>query len=80
LVQTYVASIEAVEEVVEKTNEGHAVELGDLKEGDKLAGPICLQSDGKVLIEEGEILNDRLIARLHDLHEMGSEVKEIRIY
>ncbi len=79
-IPTYVASIEETKEPVKEEDKGRVVTLDQLKEGDKLAAPIKLAGNGQVLIEYGEVINDRLIARLNDLHEMGSELEEIRIY
>ncbi|MDV7341187.1 response regulator [Terasakiella sp. A23] len=81
-IPTYVPSIEDVEEEVEEevVDRGHVVEVKDLKPGDKLAAPVKLAGNGNALIEYGEVLNERLIARLNDLEDMGSELSEIRVY
>jgi len=80
-VPTYIASIEAVEEEEEQViDKGYEVSLGDLQPGFKLAAPVRLMNDKKVLIETGEVLTERLIARLNDLSEMGSELDEIRVF
>lgn len=80
-VPTHIASIEDVpakEEHVVDT--GYPLSLEELQPGFKLAAPVKLVGDATILIEAGEVLSTRLIARLHDLHEMGSEFEEIRVF
>ncbi|NVK18785.1 MAG: response regulator [Methylocystaceae bacterium] len=80
-VPTYIASIEAEDEIEEKViDRGYEVSLEDLEPGFKLACPVRLLNDKRVLIENGEILTERLIARLHDLSDMGSEFDKIRVF
>jgi len=80
-VPTHIASIENAPEKEEQVvDTGYPIGLAELQPGFKLATPIKMVGDKTVLIEAGEVLNARLIARLHDLHDMGSEFEEIRVF
>jgi len=65
---------------LKKADEGRVVTIEQLKVGDKLAAAVSLAAGGQVLIEYGEVVDERLLGRLHDLNDMGSELNEIRIY
>jgi len=62
--------------VLSSKNEAHEVLLSRVQEGTVLARSVRL-SDGKVILQAGIKLNDRLIAKVQDLNALGEKIETV---